>query len=109
MLRIIAGEFGGRFIKAIPGNNTRPTTNRVKESLFSIIQGYIKDSTVLDLFSGTGSLGLEALSRGSKRAVFVENNPKTCLILKENIITLNLTERSRLLKKDVLKALPALQ
>lgn len=75
MPRIIAGERRGRIIRTLQGRNTRPTSDRVKESLFNIIQERLQSSRVLDLYAGTGSLGLESLSRGCRDVVFVENDP----------------------------------
>ncbi len=70
-MRVIAGERKGHALKAVPGNNTRPTTDKVKESLFSIIGPFFDGDMVLDLFAGSGGLGIEALSRGAERAVLL--------------------------------------
>ena len=71
MLRIISGEHKGRMIKTLPGRHTRPTADRVKEALFNILQTKLHGSLILDLFSGTGNIGLEAMSRGAEKVVFV--------------------------------------
>ena len=85
-MRIIAGERRGAKLEAVPGMNTRPTADRVKEGLFNIIQMEIaSDTRVLDVFAGTGALGLEALSRGAKEAVFIEQAPQALAVLKRNI------------------------
>lgn len=84
-MRIISGKYRGRKIKGYDILGTRPTMDRVKESIFGIIQGYVKGSTVLDLFAGSGSLGLEAISNGARRLVLVDNNKKVTDVLKENI------------------------
>ena len=85
-MRIIAGERRGTKLDAVPGLNTRPTADRVKESLFNIIQMDLdSESIVLDAFAGTGNLGLEALSRGAKRAVFIERDPEALKILHRNL------------------------
>ncbi|HBP89673.1 MAG TPA: 16S rRNA (guanine(966)-N(2))-methyltransferase RsmD [Nitrospirales bacterium] len=73
-IRIVAGQFKGRTIPTLPGRTTRPTSQRAREALFSILGGRIQDATVADLFAGTGAVGLEALSRGASRVLFVEEN-----------------------------------
>lgn len=99
-MRIITGIAKGRTIKAPEGINTRPTSDRVKESLFNIISKKIYGAKVLDLFSGTGNLGLEALSRGAEVCTFVENNNSTYKILSSNIENLGFTSNSELFKGD---------
>lgn len=86
-------------------DNIRPTTDRVKESLFNIIQNEIEDAKVLDLFSGTGNLGLEALSRGAKEVVFVEKSKKSIEILKKNLEKLKIKDGYQIIQKDVLSYL----
>jgi 16S rRNA (guanine966-N2)-methyltransferase len=88
-MRVIAGELGGRRLKAPRGTATRPTSDRVRESLFSML-GTLSGETVLDLFAGTGALGIEALSRGAGRAVFVERDAAAARVLKENLAALGL-------------------
>lgn len=90
-MRIVAGRFGGRRLKAPKGEATRPTADRVKEALFSVL-GPLDDLVVADLFAGTGALGIEALSRGAARAVFVEKNPKALEALRENLAMLGLPD-----------------
>ncbi len=104
-MRIISGKARGRRLKTLPGNNTRPTTDRVKETIFNLIQSYVMDSSVLDLFSGSGSLGLEALSRGASSATLVEGNRKAQKIIEENINIVNM-ENANLIKKDVYSYIP---
>ena len=84
-MRIVAGQWRGRTIEAPPGRNVRPTLDRVREAWMSILQREIPGSRVLDLFSGSGALGLEALSRGAVWADFVENDSKAIRVLKKNI------------------------
>jgi len=93
-LRIISGKFGGRTIQAPSGKITHPMSERVRGSLFNIIGGEIIDSEVLDAFAGSGSLGLESLSRGAKHVTFIERDRVTSRILKENIKALDLEESS---------------
>ncbi len=84
-MRVISGNARGTVLKTPDGMKTRPTTDRVKEALFSIIQFDLPGAEVLDLFGGTGQLGIEALSRGAKRAVFVDEQATACKLIKENL------------------------
>ena len=77
-MRVIAGTAKRLQLKTVEGMDTRPTTDRIKETLFNMISEYLADSIFLDLFSGSGAIGIEALSRGAKMAVFVEQNKKNC-------------------------------
>jgi 16S rRNA (guanine966-N2)-methyltransferase len=85
MLRVISGAAGGRKLKTVKGISTRPTSGRVKESLFNMLAYMIRGSEVLDLFAGTGSLGIEALSWGAARAVFIDKNAECCAAIKKNL------------------------
>ena len=107
-MRVISGERKGMRIKAVPGDQTRPTTDKVKESLFNVIGPYFDGGKALDLFAGSGGLGIEALSRGCDEAVFVDQHFKAIQTIKENLETTRFTERSRVLKKDVTVALSEL-
>ena len=84
-MRIISGKARGTKLYTLNGENTRPTLDRVKESLFNIIQNKIQDSVFLDLFSGSGSIGLEALSRGAKKAILCDKSKEACEIIRKNI------------------------
>lgn len=84
-MRIIGGKARGTKLYSLEGNNTRPTLDRVKESLFNIIQNDIQDSVFLDLFSGSGAVGLEAISRGAKKTILCDNSKKAIEIIKKNI------------------------
>ena len=84
-MRIISGKARGTKLYTLDGTATRPTLDRVKESLFNIIQNDIEDSTVLDLFSGSGAIGLEFLSRGAKRAVLCDSSKDAIKIIKQNV------------------------
>lgn len=108
MLRIISGERRGRLIKTVSGISTRPTTDRVKESLFNILAARLPGSSVLDLFSGTGNLGLEALSRGCEYAAFVEKDPKALAVLRENCRSMDYLDYMDILPFNVNKAIPML-
>jgi len=85
IMRVVAGEFGGRKLKSLTGNNTRPTTDKVKGAIFNMIGPYFDGGVALDLFSGSGSLGIEAVSRGMDKAVLVEKNFRAMEIIRENI------------------------
>jgi 16S rRNA (guanine966-N2)-methyltransferase len=88
-VRVVAGEFGGRRLAAPPGGGTRPTADRVREALFSML-GDVSGLRVLDLFAGSGALGIEALSRGAEAAVFVERNRKAAAVVRKNLDSLRL-------------------
>ena len=103
-MRIISGKYKGNLV-SFQADHIRPTTDRVKESLFNILQNRIDQARVLDLFSGTGNLGLEALSRGAAEVVFVEKNPKSIRILKQNLDKLKVQEPTQIIVKDVLSFL----
>jgi 16S rRNA (guanine966-N2)-methyltransferase len=102
-MRIVAGEWRGRRISAPAGKNVRPTLDRVREAWMSIMQTDLPDARVLDLFSGSGALGLEALSRGAASAEFVENHGATFRMLQENIETLGAGSRAIVHRKDALQ------
>lgn len=88
-MRVISGKYKGKNLIGFDIDGTRPTMDRVKESLFGIIQNYIKDSVVLDLFAGSGSLGIEALSNGASSCYFFDNNIELINIIKKNTIDMN--------------------
>lgn len=104
-MRVIAGSAKRLPLKTVEGMDTRPTTDRIKETLFNMIAFYIADSSFLDLFSGSGAIGIEALSRGAKEAVFVEQNQKAMACIRENLKVTKLAERAVLYESDVLFAL----
>jgi 16S rRNA (guanine966-N2)-methyltransferase len=104
-VRVIAGRLGGRRLKAPPGRGTRPTAERVREALFSML-GEISGARVLDLFAGSGALGIEALSRGAEHAVFVERDGAAAGVLAENLAALELdAQAAELRRSDVAVAL----
>jgi len=102
-VRIVAGEWRGRRIKTPAGNRVRPTADRVREAWMSIVQRRLPGATVLDLFAGSGALGLEALSRGATSAVFVEIAPESLRVLRENIEALGASEASTVRRADALR------
>lgn len=100
-MRIIAGEKRGTKLYTLEGLKTRPTLDRVKESLFNIIQSEIRESRFLDLFAGSGAIGLEAVSRGAKKAILCDNNKKAIQIIKKNIEKTRISRQSRTLSNAV--------
>ena len=100
-MRIIAGEFRGRVILPPSTDQTRPITDRVKQSLFDILTPVLSDAIVYDLFAGTGSLSLESLSRGARHATFFESDRSAQSLLKKNIATLHLQPRSTVISADL--------
>ena len=101
-MRVITGTARGRRLKELQGMETRPTTDKVKESLFNIIQFEIEGRRVLDLFAGTGQLGIEALSRGAAEAVFVDRRPDAVRLVQENLALCGFTDRARVKSGDAL-------
>ena len=107
-MRVIAGAAKGHHLQTIEGLATRPTTDRLKETLFNIIAFDLPEASFLDLFSGSGAIGIEALSRGAAEAVFVENAAECQRVILENLQHTRLQEKARLLQADVLSALDRL-
>ncbi len=99
-MRIISGLKRGLKLKSLEGSDTRPTLDNVKEAIFSMLFDKVRDAKVLDLFAGSGALGLEALSRGAKMAVFVDANPKACQVVKANIEIARMQDESAVVKTD---------
>lgn len=108
-MRIIAGTARSLPLKTVAGTDTRPTTDKIKETLFNILQMDIPGCYFLDLFAGSGQIGLEALSRGAEYAVFIENNKKAAKCIEENITFTKFTDNSRLLTADVISGLHSLE
>lgn len=108
-MRVISGQAKGRPLKAVPGQTTRPTTDKVKEALFSMIGPYFDGENVLDLFAGTGGLGIEALSRGAGRCVFIDANPRSVDIVKRNLEATGMTDRAEVFRNDARKAIKLLE
>lgn len=102
-MRVIAGKAKGHALIAPEGINTRPITAKIKEALFSIWQMQIADSSFLDLFSGSGSIGIEAISRGAKKVVFVEKDRKAITVIKKNIAGCKFTDGYEVYQDDVFK------
>ena len=107
-MRVIAGKAKGHKLKTIEGFVTRPTTDRIKETLFNIISFDLMQCDFLDLFAGSGAIGIEALSRGAKQCVFVEKQKEACHVIVENLEHTKLQQNAVLLQKDVSEAISLL-
>lgn len=107
-MRIVAGEAKNKRINSQKGHGVRPTLERVKESLFGIITPYIEDSIFLDLYGGTGSVALEALSRGAKRAIIIEKNEVALRVIIENVNYLGFQDKCRAYRNEALRAIEIL-
>ncbi len=108
-MRVIAGKARRLVLKTIDGLDTRPTTDRIKETLFNIINGDMPDCCFLDLFSGSGAIGIEALSRGAGKAVFIEQNPKAAECIRDNLKNTGLEEDAVVMNCDVMTGLRRLE
>jgi 16S rRNA (guanine(966)-N(2))-methyltransferase RsmD len=105
-MRIIAGEFRSRRLKSIPGAATRPTTDRLRETLFDILGPRIEGATFLDAYAGTGAVGIEALSRGAAHAIFLERHRKALEAIRQNLVSLDIEARATVVTGPVLLTLP---
>ncbi len=104
-MRVIAGSAKGRILRSVPGSGTRPIADRVKQALFDILEPSLADTWILDLFAGTGSVGIEALSRGAAQATFVEHDRRAIRTIRQNLEITGLTERARVVQDDVFRFL----
>lgn len=107
-MRVIAGTARSLRLKTPEGMDTRPTTDRIKETLFNMLQSYLPDAVFIDLFSGSGGIGIEALSRGARHAYFVENNRNALACIAENLQFTKFTDRATVMRQDVLTALQSI-
>ena len=108
-MRVIAGQAKGRPLRAVPGRSTRPTTDKVKEAIFSIIGPYFDGERVLDLFAGTGGLGIEALSRGAGSAdIYRCNSARSIEVVRHNLAAAGMTERALVYRNDATRAIKLL-
>ncbi len=108
-MRIISGKYKGRRLFVPAGLKIRPTSDRVKEAIFNILSSNLPKTLVLDLYAGTGNLGIEALSRGGKRAVFVDKHPLAIQTIKRNLLALGIKDEAFVYKRDILKGLSFLK
>lgn len=104
-MRVIAGIARSLPLKTPAGMDTRPTTDRIKETLFNVLQGDLSDGVFVDLFSGSGGIGIEALSRGAKKAYFIDNAPSSINCIMENLLFTKMADKAVVLKQDVLAGL----
>lgn len=102
-MRVITGTARGTNLYTLPSDDIRPTAQRIKEAEFSAIQFHVEGAVVLDLFAGSGQLGIEALSRGALEAVFVDNNDEAIKVIRKNLDKTKLTSKARIVKSDVFK------
>ncbi|GEO66192.1 16S rRNA (guanine(966)-N(2))-methyltransferase RsmD [Levilactobacillus spicheri] len=107
-MRIVAGDFGGRRLKAVPGMATRPTTDKVKEAMFNIIGPYFDGGRSLDLFAGSGGLSIEAVSRGIEHAVLIDRQYAAIKTIKDNVTVTKAADRFEILKRDARRAVTEL-
>ena len=108
-MRVIGGEFRSRVLKSVPGLDTRPTPDRMRESLFSILTPRLEGAVFADLYAGTGAVGIEALSRGAKKAIFVELSRPALAVLRENLKSLGLEPRSQVHQAKATAIAPKVQ
>ncbi|GGB45016.1 16S rRNA (guanine(966)-N(2))-methyltransferase RsmD [Virgibacillus dakarensis] len=107
-MRVIAGEMKGRHLKTVPGKSTRPTTDKVKEAVFQIAGPFFTGGLCLDLFAGSGSLGIEALSRGMEKAIFIDKHPKAIQTIHQNLNALHLEQQAEVYRTDAYRSLKRL-
>jgi len=108
-MRIVKGRFGGRDLVSPNDARVRPTAEHVRDALLDLLEPDLRDARILDLFAGTGALGLEAISRGAARADFVETRPSSLHALRANVAALRLRERTRIFKRDAIPFATALR
>ena len=104
-MRIIAGTFRSRQLKSMKGMAMRPTSDKLRETLFNVLGELVVDARFMDLFAGTGAVGIEALSRGAREAIFVEKHPSAAALIKKNLESLEIRKGAIVLKSDALQAL----
>ncbi|HWY67284.1 MAG TPA: 16S rRNA (guanine(966)-N(2))-methyltransferase RsmD [Terriglobales bacterium] len=107
-MRVIAGRYRSRRLVAPSGSNTRPTSDRLRETLFNVVSAGIPDSVWLDLFAGSGAVGIEALSRGARQVYFVESAARAAKTIRANLRTLSIIEGFEVQERDAMQALRAL-
>lgn len=105
-MRVIGGEFRSRKLKSLPGMEVRPTPDRLRETLFNILSPRIRDAVFLDAYGGTGAVGIEAVSRGARQALFIEKSKVAVAVIEENIASLGIADRCRVMRGSVQLLLP---
>jgi 16S rRNA (guanine966-N2)-methyltransferase len=107
-MRVIAGEFRSRVLKTLPGTDVRPTPDRLRETMFSILTPNIEGAVFIDAYAGTGSVGIEALSRGASRAIFIEKNRAAMMVIRENLRSLGIEQRAEVIFGKTVQAIARL-
>ncbi|PGE19304.1 16S rRNA (guanine(966)-N(2))-methyltransferase RsmD [Bacillus toyonensis] len=107
-MRVVSGKCKGHPLKAVPGNTTRPTTDKIKESIFNMIGPYFDGGTALDLFGGSGGLGIEAISRGIEKTIFVDRDSKAIKVIHQNLESCRIHEQAEVYRNDAERAVKAL-
>lgn len=107
-MRVIAGKFGSRPLKSLKGKAMRPSSDRLRETLFNVLGPLVKDSLFVDCFAGTGAVGIEALSRGAREAIFIENHAPASALIQKNLDSLEIRGGTEILKIDALRGLEKL-
>jgi 16S rRNA (guanine(966)-N(2))-methyltransferase RsmD len=108
IMRVVSGNFKGRQLKAVPGVTTRPTTDKVKEAIFNMVGPYFESGIALDLFAGSGGLGIEALSRGVNKCIFVDREPKAIQTIHKNLELCQASDLAEVYRNDADRALKAI-
>jgi 16S rRNA (guanine966-N2)-methyltransferase len=108
-MRVIAGEFRSRRLKSLPGLDTRPTPDRLRETLFNVLAPRLADCNFMDIYAGTGAVGIEALSRGAGRCIFIEKNRAAVEVIRENLVTLGLQNRAEVFTSKAATVLERVQ
>ena len=107
-MRVIAGKFGSRPLKSLKGMSLRPSSDRLRETLFNVLGPLVKDSLFVDCFAGTGAVGIEALSRGAREAIFIENHAPAAALIQKNLESLEIRSGTEILRMDALRGLEEL-
>ena len=107
-MRVIAGKFRSRQLKSLKGHALRPTSDRLRETLFNVISGRVPESRFIDTFAGTGAIGIEAISRGAAQIIFIENHPPAAALIQKNLDSLEIHTGAKILALDTLHALERL-
>ncbi|HEY4817827.1 MAG TPA: 16S rRNA (guanine(966)-N(2))-methyltransferase RsmD [Candidatus Acidoferrum sp.] len=107
-MRVIAGKYRSRILKSLKGNALRPTTDRLRETLFNVLGSNVSGSRFLDIFAGTGAVGIEALSRGAAEVVFIENHAPAATLIRRNLASLEIQDGAQILLFDALRGLEKL-
>src|SRR5262245_48124481 len=108
-MRIISGRFKGRKLQTVDGLDVRPTSDRLRETLFNILAPHVTESRFLDLCAGSGAVGIEALSRGASAVIFVDQSRRSSAAIKENLAPLGIKEQAQILQRDALAAIKQLE